>query len=277
MGEFAPVLRDLRHSAGLTQEGLIEALDGEFARSTLANIEAGREVPSVRFFRAVSGRFPEWRSSLSEPFGHAREQVGRRSRTGRDPQRTVLGPLGGRAVVEHLCSTYVFDDGPGPVEVVETRRIRAASSGVTGYVARFITGPGFEAEHDVTGGELRAIDRVADRVGTTVLCHIAFESPLLRGETHELTTRSVVRGGHHDAATTALLVPDTTTGDAEVRLRFGGRLPDAVDAFGPVADRSLLDAPQELVRFRPLDVADVVTTRFADPAVGLVYGVRWTW
>ena len=275
MGEFAPALRRLRHSAGLTQEGLIEALDGEFARSTLANIEAGREVPSVRFFRAVSGRFPEWRSTLSEPFGHAREQVGRHATPGRDPQRTALGPLGGRAVVEHLRATYVVDEGPGPVEVVESRRIRATSSGVTGFVVRLLHGPGFDAEHDVpAGGELRATDVVTDPAGTTVLCHIAFDSPLLRGETHELTVRSRVR---QSADTSALLVPDTTTTAAEVRLRFRGRLPRSIDAFGPVADRALLEAPQGLVRYRPVGVADDVTARFPGAAIGLVHGARWAW
>ncbi|GAB3860469.1 hypothetical protein GCM10028801_23350 [Nocardioides maradonensis] len=275
MGEFAPALRQLRHSAGLTQEGLIKALDGEFARSTLANIEAGREVPSVRFFRAVSGRFPEWGSALSEPFGHARERLARHVTAGRDPQRTTLGPLGGRAVVEQLRTTYVVDGGPGSAEVVESRRIRATSSGVTGYVARFITGPGFEAEHEVTaGGELRATDLVADPAGTTVLCHIAFASPLQRGETHEFTTRSRVHGG---TTTTALLVPESTTTEAEIRLRFRGALPTGVESFGPVADRALLDAPEAMVRYRPVEVDHDVTVRFPGAAIALVHGVRWTW
>lgn len=44
----------------MRQQDLVDALDRVIARSTLANVEVGRENPSARLWAAINDKLPEW-------------------------------------------------------------------------------------------------------------------------------------------------------------------------------------------------------------------------
>lgn len=182
MSEFGQQLRNLRLAKGWRQRDLVDQLGGTFARSTLANVESGREAPSSRLWVALQERLPAWTEHLA-PYAPARSAE-RRSLT----STTTPALLGGPYLVESLRFVYIFRDSKSPEEIIEVRRVRATASAADGYGLKLShTGrAGFRVDEEALwGGDLVDRDHYDSQNKTMYLRRMEFGRRLRRGQTHE--------------------------------------------------------------------------------------------
>jgi transcriptional regulator with XRE-family HTH domain len=278
---FGTALRQARKGAGLTQHDLVERLDRQFARSTLANIETGRERPSERILRLILGGFPEWETVLAGPFERSRRPVpapdDRPVRSG--TTRRSRFALGGPYRLEQLQIVYVFQHSRAPEEILESRRIRAVAGGGDGFGLRFrAQSDGLEMDDEVLwGGRLESSARYDEDGHTTYLQRVDFGRTLRRGQVHDFAVRRwVARDPTPD--TEALFCLSLPAEEVSVHVKFHGPdRPTRIRRVGPLADHCLVRDRGALEAATAVDPLRDVSEYFVKPQVGALYGVIWDW
>jgi transcriptional regulator with XRE-family HTH domain len=267
----------------MTQEQLIERLGGQFARSTLANIETGRERPSERLLALIVEGFPEWKQLLTLPFERSRWQPREpergRSSTRRPATKSGRYVLGGPYQLEHLQIVYVFRHSHAPEEILETRRIRAVAGGGDGFGLRFrAQSEGFEIEDEVLwGGRLESSARYDEDEHTTYLQRVDFGRTLRRGQAHDFAIRRwVARDPNPD--TEALFQLPLPADEVSLHVKFHGlERPRRILRVGPLADHCLVRDRGVLDAAVAVDSRLDVSEYFSKPEIGALYGVIWDW
>ena len=117
MSEFGAALGRLRSEAGLRQQDVSDRLAGNFARSTLANVESGRERPSARLWKALQDAFPEWTEQLAPTF-----EAGRAPGVPAAADDSFLAEVGVPFAIEEVSYVYTWRDHRAPEEIIEVRR-----------------------------------------------------------------------------------------------------------------------------------------------------------
>jgi DNA-binding XRE family transcriptional regulator len=282
--DFGQVLRTVRRAAGLTQEDLVERLGRQFARSTLANVETGRERPSSRLFAVVVECMPEWEDLLAPAFARSRWQpdhdpAPRRMAVRRTSRRHSPRALGGPYQLERLQIVYVFRHSHAPEEIIETRRVRAVATGGDGFGLKFRAQSGdFEAEDEVLwGGRLESSARYDEDGHTTYLQRVDFGKTLRRGETHEFAVRHWV-ARDPDPDTEALFSLTVPADEVSLHVKFlGPQRPRRILRLGPLADHCLVRDRGALEAATVVDPEVDVSEYFTRPEVGSLHGVIWDW
>lgn len=273
LSEFGRRMRALRLAAGWRQDDLVDRLGGLFARSTLANVESGREVPSARLWDTIEQRLPEWIDEL-QPHLVKRALPARSSVGG--SARPLLGvPF----VVELLRLIYVFRESRSPEEIIEVRRVRATTSPADGYGLKLShTGhAGFRVDEEVLwGGDLVDAAR-HDASGKTVyLRRLAFGRKLRRGQSHEFALRSWVN--RDPEPSTEIQVEMTIPCEViAIDVHFLGRDVPASWRFGPIADETLVPDDHDDQSWALSCDSRRASAVFEASQPGAIHGLQWQW
>jgi transcriptional regulator with XRE-family HTH domain len=283
MVSFGEQLRLLRERRGLRQTDLVASLSGQFARSTIANVEAGREPPSPRLWRALSEAFPEDVEVMTDSYLHARSRLGSSRNThlanpdSRPDDLRWEGPF----VIERRDVTAVFRESRAPEEVLQVVTLRARLAGVSSFVTKMWSTrhEGFRVSPEVLWGGALVQQEQIDRDGHTfVMEQVDFGRELERGETHSFAVRSwVERAPMPD---TGLDVsPAHPTMVIAVHVAFMSQTPASVWAYGPIADESLSPSSASAPDARPTRQhgAGLHSVVFERPAPGESFGIDWSW
>lgn len=265
MESFGEALRALRKEAGMRQVDLVAALDRVIARSTLANVEVGRERPSARLWHSLTETFPEWTPRLQPLF----------PTRGTDNETFELsGPF---QIIEANYA-YTFREHPSPEEIVQVRRVRATRDGAAEYGLKITserTDFGLDSE-PLFGGWIRQDEHRIDEDRSLYLTRFRFDRTLRAGEEHEFALRSWVAQG--DPGRSALVTFTLPTQRARITLNFlGSRRPRCVWHFGPLADPRL--APTDGVgcpEVKPLEPG-IYSLHLLHPRPAQCYGMGWAW
>jgi hypothetical protein len=276
-------------SRGWRQQDLAEHLDGAFARSTLANVEAGREAPSQRLWAALQAAVPDAIQELEPLYTRCRDALDRKPQHASDLDPLDAGSganksnhhLGGPFVIERLRYVYIFRESPSPEEVIETRRLRATRSGADGFGLKdsTIQSGAFRAEAEALwGGAIASEELLATDNRTVYLRRFDFGRKLRRGQVHEFALRSWIERDPNPG--TQVIFELTLPADAvTIHLNFLGRSqPRSVGRIGPLADE-LYSEQEQQPAYEPIPAhapgrweAD-----FVKPQLGLTYGLAWQW
>ena len=274
MAGFGSELRRLRLSAGLRQADLVEVLERVIARSTLASVESGRELPSPRLWAAIGRALPTWVEELQPLF-----EAARGTQPAEDAGSSLLQtPLAGAFALEEARYIYTWRDHEVPEEIVEVRRVRALRDGEDAYVLRLKT----DAETSEMDTEVLWGGRIDDSLtrhlnGRTLFLHrFVFDRPLRRGEVFTFGLRSWVSREDDPQSSVALRYTIPIV-EASLHFNFLGRLPGRVWRFGPLADEGLAK-DDEVVSAGVIEpVGRSVSSYFAKPALAACYGMGWDW
>lgn len=256
----------------MRQQDLAEALG--IGRSTLANIEAGRERPSTRVWQRLRDRLPEWVPLLEPAYLAPTPPVGTTA-----AKQASQPLLGGHYVIERLTVAYEFQESTAPNEIIEYRRVRATKAGATGYglLLRHMGAPGFQIEQEALWGGRLTEGEVKDGDGRTLISRrFEFDRTLRRGQRHEFAIRAWVERDPEpcDAVSLMFTLP---VDSAEVRVNFRGRRPECLWTFGPLVDDEFIpDDPADITKIA-LDEDGGAAVVFNQLESGPVYGLRWRW
>lgn len=251
----------------MRQQDLVDALDRVIARSTLANVEVGRENPSARLWAAINDKLPEWVPQL-EPWYR------RDGRHGGLPPFEISGPF------EILDATYAytFREHRAPEEILLVRRVRATAEGADGYGLKLSNNSGtFDLDTEALwGGWIEQHSRQLDTGHSAHLTRFHFDRRLRRGEVHEFCTRSWVS---HDEPGDVVTVKFTRpTQHVTISLNFLGPRPRQVFTFGPLPDDEPEPSgpthPDQVVQPRPNGSC---VMSLEQPKLGCYYGIMWKW
>lgn len=278
--EFGQHLRDLRLARGWRQSDLVTALGGRLARSTIANVEAGREAPSERLWAALTDHAPDLAELLFPEYQAARAAVA--GRTSGPRRRTALKQafgLGGEVVVEHLSLVYVFRESLAPEEILEVRRVRALRQGADrfGFKLGSNATDGFEVESEALWGGQLVEECLQGEKQTVYLRDVRFDRPLRRGEVHEFAIRTWVQRDPEPSSevTFRFTVPAESV---SVQLNFyGSKRPTQAWSFGPLADDLQVTRTPDPSRDLEIGETGTVAARFSTPGAGMTYGIAWSW
>jgi hypothetical protein len=286
MDSFGAELRRRRMSAGLRQADVILLLQDAIARSTLANIEVGREPPTDRFWQALSTHLPDWARELADDYEAARRDALRKQTFTRNPpEQLEMHESGGPFLLQTVNYTYVFGHSHSPEEIIEVRRVKATESGARSF--GLYLSHRESTEFDLTqealwGGQLGEHEvRHAD--GTTVwLRRFDFDRQLRKGQSHEFAVRSWIEedGEPQHAVMFDLSLPAR---QVSINLLFNGPEPPkefwSYEVRAGVANPTEDDPPT-----RPDDPAWLfadqtghVRRTWLAPDHGVVHGVSWSW
>ncbi|MEL4503547.1 helix-turn-helix transcriptional regulator [Luteococcus sp. H138] len=267
MDGFGQALRRQRQAAGMRQQDLVEALDHVIARSTLANVEVGRENPSARLWRAIEVHLPDWVAPLEPWFAAVHRPAG-------DPPFEISGNY------EILAATYAytFRDHRAPEEIIQVRQVRSLSDGNDGYGLQLGNQSGnFDLDSEALwGGWIEKHERHQEDGISTLLTRFHFDRSLRRGEVHEFAVRSWVREDEPDTAVTVRFTRPTR--NVQLALNFLGPRPEAVWIF---AQHNVGDPRAEGPRHRDDIITPLpngtCTMRIAKPELGRNFGIAWRW
>jgi transcriptional regulator with XRE-family HTH domain len=277
MDGFGTALRALRVAEGQTQQRLAREIG--FGRSTLANIEAGREIPSQRFWDALCACRPAWRDRLtplltgSQHDATSGPSTPLENRAFKPPEEWVLG---GPFVVERLTFAYIFEHSRSPSEILEVRRVRATRNGADSYGLKLVNTKGtqFESsEEPLWGGDVE--HHAVQSSG--YLRRFRFDRVLRRGQTHEFATRHWVERDPDPgtAVMFSMSIPAVAVG---IHLHFNGpERPMRTLRFGPLADDRDVPDGAPLEGGVPLRPTGSASAYFRAPEPGATYGLAWEW
>lgn len=271
MSDFGPELRRLRLEASLRQVDLVDELGHVIARSTLAGIESGRELPSLRLWSALRERRPEWVATLQPAFDNARSSSS-------TPAAGSLSSLAGPFSLVEARYIYTFRQYRSPDEIIEVRRVRALKDGADAYVLRMNTdGEGSELDAEVLWGGTIAQNAVRHTPGQTMFLHrLVFDHPLRKGEVYSFGLRSWI-SKEDDPPTWVDLRYTIPIAEASLHLNFLGTRPRKAWRFGPVADPRLANEPGVAAAGQLEFRGGCVSTYFPNPSLHAEYGVAWDW
>lgn len=281
MARFGDTLKALRTQAGWRQIDLVEALGNAVARSTLANIESGREPPTPRIWRAICVHLPQWTSSLEPDYRAARD--GRNHVVvGRTPDARIDHGASrhSEVTIELIRYVYIFRYSRSPEEIIEVRSVRAQVGGVDGFDLKLATTRqmGFRVDEEcLWGGDVVATEyRDSDGV-TSYVRRVDFGRRLERGQTHVFAVRSWVTSDPEPGASVsaAFTVPCKRVA---FQLNFWGPVrPSHLWRFGPVPDGSVSDEGQAIGKKLQPSASGAVAAEFRGVRPGCEYGVGWSW
>ena len=280
MNSFGGELRAFRLRAGLTQAGLAAAIGGQVSRSSIANIEAGRQSPSIPFWQAFESAFPDDSQTIRQAYLDARLQPATsRGRTSASKvgAEAVSSVLGGPFCVERLDIVYVFRESHSPEEIVEFRQVRALRNGAHDFRLKYEHqgSTKFESVPEVLfGGQLVDETRQSAAGETIYLRRIDFQRTLRRGAHHDFCLRYWVE--HNPELGDAVAVAMTNRAETvKVHLKFlGTSRPAAVWRFDAVADARLGYGEPTKTSSLPWDQA---SASFHRPELGTSFGIAWRW
>ena len=275
MSEFGAALRRLRTEAGLRQQDVSDRLAGNFARSTLANVESGRERPSARLWKALQEAFPGWTDLLAPTFESGRAPSGGPAAA----EDSFLAEVGGPFAIEEVSYVYTWRDHRAPEEIIEVRRVRALRDGAATYGLRFNSdSESFEMETEALwGGYLDSALHLSRAGNSLYLSRFGFDRTLQRGERHSFAVRSWV--ARDDEPDHSIVISFTLpVARATIHLNYLGPVaPVSFWSYGPLADELLIpDSPVGGAPLRPLPNRSVTAT-FPHPVRGSKYGLSWAW
>jgi transcriptional regulator with XRE-family HTH domain len=283
---FGEELRGLRERHGLRQTDLVAIIPGHFARSTIANVESGREAPTPRLWEALETAFPDDTPRLEKSYAAARHHV--------ESSRGVIGvsrnhadwwdrdfPLGGALVIDRRDVVVVFRESRAPEEVLQVIEVRARQDGVSSFRTKMwaTQQEGFRARPEMLWGGEIVDSEYADHDGRTFLMReISFGRPLQRGERHTFALRSWVERALLPE-TGLELSPTHPTAFVGLHVAFLGAQPTSVWAYGPVPDEAL--APTSAAEPGAMPTQRHGGGRhsavFDRPEPGETYGIDWRW
>ncbi|WP_121256250.1 helix-turn-helix domain-containing protein [Nocardioides ferulae] len=279
--EYAAQLRALRTAAGLRQVDVCERLGGSIARSTLANLETGRESPSTRVRGLIADAFPEWRAALDAAYASDRASTAPAPGGALDVEPAAGSQLlGGPFVVESLILSYLFHDSRSPSEIIEARRVRARRNGADSYGLKMMhtESAAFSATSEpLWGGHLETTEHVHGAGRTVFVRRFVFDRRLRRGQSHDFALRTRIDTDPEPGTAVAF---DLTIPAEQVTVQLGFRgseRPRGWSAFGPLVDNAQVpehpgDAPRS-----SLPASGQVSAYFRNPELGTVYGIAWEW
>lgn len=288
MTSFGLNLRQLRVARGWRQQDLAQALDGAVARSTIANVETGREPPTPRLWALLGTHVPEWSDHLRAAFDAERTKVnsastsesGSGTRSGAVNESADEAPLlGGPFVVERLDLVYNFEESRSPSEIVEVRRVRATRAGAASYglSLRQTESPHFTVEESALWGGY-IVDSQHHHLPDRTLYWRRFEfgRALRRGQRHDFAVRSWVETDP-DPDTEVCFDFTIPVEEVNIHLNFNGsETPTDVWSYGPLHDVRLI--PKSPGMGAPVGVTPGGTASAAfQPQSGPMYGVAWRW
>lgn len=286
METFGAALRELRRQRGWRQQDLVEALGSHVARSTIANVETGREPPTPRLWELLRALEPSVVTQLEPLYEQARGRLVRKTPSppavdahcsgDEAPRRGLAGPY----VIELLQLIYVFRHSRSPEEIIEVRRVRATRHGADGYGLKFVQTrqEGFRADEEpLWGGHLTDGEHI-DAAGRTVyLRRVDFGRRLRKGQVHEFAVRSWVERDP-DPETSVNVLFSIPCQAVTIHLNFRGPdTPACCWAFGPIPDEILTPAEPEDGRPVTLSAAGTASAYFKNPELGVEYGIAWRW
>lgn len=305
MGSFGDALRELRREHGWRQQDLADELGGGIARSTLANVESGREPPTARLWQLLTTQLPEQADAMVSLYEQARANIaqgqpdgprnGARPKTqtpstrtgtsgadqssGRPPDEPDLWTLGGPFILEHITYVYVFRESRSPEEILEVRRVRATADGARrfGFKLETTESGAFDVESEALWGGHLVTDsrRVGNR--TVYLRRIEFGRTLRSGDVHEFALRTWVERDP-DPSTTIVFSLTRPALAVTVQMNFYGSVrPARIWRGGPVADEILMPREPTRTSLLPISRGGSVITTFTEPDLGSIYGVSWAW
>ena len=250
----------------MRQADLVDALDHVIARSTLANVEVGRENPSPRLWQAICTHLPDWVETL-EPVYEPTRTV----------QRELPFELAGPFEIIQATYAYTFRAHRAPEEILQVRRVRATTDGADGYGLKLTNNSGrFDLDTEsLWGGWVASHRRDLTHDSSQHLVRFHFDQTLKRGQVHEFATRSWV--SHDEPADRVSLGFTRPTGEVTLALNFTGPRPQQVRRFGPLDD--IEQSPDE-----PLGGDEVTPMpngscqlHVKRPILGKIYGLAWAW
>lgn len=280
MTGFGGALRDFRRAQGLTQQGLADALGGAFARSTLANIEAGRELPSPRLWDSLVRALPSSEAALGPAYEHVRRVVAQPVAQGR-PSLSGSATLGGPFTVDRLELAYVFRESRTPEEILETRTVRSLADGADNYVLKVKAqaSTAFSASAEVLwGGHISESER-RDPTGQVIyLRRLQFDRKLRKGERHSFALRSWIERDPEPDTSVAVLL--TIPADVvAIHLAFLGSRPKSLWRYDRVTDEALAprSANEPFAEPVALGPDGHCSAIFRRPPLGVEFGIGWAW
>lgn len=249
----------------MRQKDLVEALDHVIARSTLANVEVGREKPSARLWQAIVVHLPDWVEPLQPWF----ESV---HRLDKEPPFELSGPY----EILQATYSYTFRDHRAPEEIIQVRRVRALADGNDGYGLQLSNNSGsFDLDTESLWGGW--VERHSRRFADGENLHLTrfhFDRSLRRGQVHEFATRSWV--SHDDPASAVTVQFTRPTSQVLLTLNFLGPRPSRVWTYGPLADD--VDLPDFSVeKSLAGSTAGTYSMRLSNPVLGQRHGMAWQW
>jgi transcriptional regulator with XRE-family HTH domain len=286
MADFGQMLRSLRLANEWRQQDLVDRLQGQIARSTLANVETSRERPSPRLWALLRDFVPEWSGDLAPHYETARRRAEEEAQERRERavSATIQEPeryeLGGPFTVELLQFVYVFRHSRAPEEIIETRRVRAMKAGADGYGLKLTHTDSavFNVDEEALwGGHISSNRHYRNERRTHYLRRFEFGRRLRRGQIHEFAVRSWIERDP-EPGTEVMFSVTLPTERAAIHLNFRGpERPRAVWQYGPVVDEDL--TPQRPDGEQRLDLTPdgTASAYFPKPETGLYYGAGWQW
>lgn len=249
------LLRELRTQDGLSQRE-VAALLG-ISRSSVANLEAGRQGLSTGASERLRHRLPRWAEAVAS------------GRISNAPTATNES-----LVIDSLTITYVFQESRSPSEIIQVRRIRAIRAGVSQYILglRRTDEQALSIEtHVLWGGFLGEV-----AVETTEMTTINFGKSLMRGETHEFALRSWVQRDA-DPDDEIWLEVTRPTRHASVHLAFEGRR--SISAAWTYELQSASHSPPVPEQFQPIELGPEgqASVYLHSPMPGRQYVLAWRW
>ncbi|MEL4359135.1 MULTISPECIES: helix-turn-helix transcriptional regulator [unclassified Luteococcus] len=267
MEGFGQALRRQRQAAGMRQQDLVDALDRVIARSTLANVEVGRENPSARFWRAIQTHLPDWVAPLEPWFAAVHS-----------PDGEPPFELSGNYEILKATYAYTFRDHRAPEEMIQVRHVRSLSDGNNGYGLQLGNASGnFDLDSEALwGGWIQQRQRHQEDGINTLLTRFHFDRVLRQGEEHEFAIRSWVREDDPETAATVRFTRPTR--EVYLSLNFLGPHPKQAWTF----TKEHREDPTPEAPARPSDLLHPTPTgtfamRIQDPELGRDFGIAWRW
>lgn len=263
---FGRALRAQRQAHGMRQADLVSALGNVIARSTLANVEVGRENPSARLWAAINHHLPSWVAPL-EPYY-------RPAHHSRQPPFELAGPY----EIVSATYAYTFREHRAPEEILLRRRVRALADGADGYGLQLSNNSGhFDVEPEaIWGGWVEHHERRMADDDSRHLTRFHFDRVLCAGQEHDFAVRNWVR--HDEPAEMVTLMFTRPTGSVQLVLNFLGPQPRQVWTFGPLGpDDEEPNAPASDSCLLTPGPGGSCCLRLERPTLGTLHGISWQW
>ena len=275
---FGALLRRLRKQAEWRQLDLADHLG--LGRSTIANLESGRERPGATVWQAIQERLPDWAHELERAYGEARRAPVNAPTKASKRDQPFVPFKGGPFTIESVKYVYLFEESRSPGEILEVRRVRAAEQGADcyGLLLTHTGSTGFQVDQQALwGGSLHDSTHETEEGRTLLWRRFDFDRRLRIGQRHEFALRTWVEQDP-DPQTNIGFDLSIPAREVSIHLGFHGSVrPKRAWAYGPLTDAEADDPPAEGRKKLRVAPDGSVVARFRKPEVGPTYGLVWEW